>query len=206
MQPPLYFVFSLINSYITEDISSVKVLSCLSTLKIYILGFNRFTMLFQLQVYSKANQLYIYPVFPCGSDGKHSACNVGDLNLIPWLGRSPGKGHGNRLQYSCLENPHEQRSLEGYSPWGCKELDTTERLSTYIYPLFFRLFAHIDRFRVLRRVLCAMQEALISYRFYIKYCVYVSPNLPIYPFPPVAVSLLFTSMAITVLPIIFIFF
>ena len=38
--------------------------------------------------------------------------------------------HGNPLQYSCLENPHEQRRLEGYSSWGHKESDTTERLST----------------------------------------------------------------------------
>ena len=37
---------------------------------------------------------------------------------------------GNSLQYSCLENPHGQRSLAGYSPWGCKELDITKRLST----------------------------------------------------------------------------
>ena len=38
----------------------------------------------------------------------------------------PGGEHGNQLQYSCLENPHGQRSLAGYSPWGCKE---SERLS-----------------------------------------------------------------------------
>ena len=38
-------------------------------------------------------------------DGKESACHVGDLGLIPGLGRSPGGGHGNPLQYSCLENP-----------------------------------------------------------------------------------------------------
>ena len=42
--------------------------------------------------------------FPGGSDGKESACNVGDLGSVPWLGRSPGGGHGNPLQYSCLEN------------------------------------------------------------------------------------------------------
>ena len=40
-----------------------------------------------------------------GSDGKASACNVGDRGLIPGLGRSPGEGNGNLLQYSCLENP-----------------------------------------------------------------------------------------------------
>ena len=49
--------------------------------------------------------------FTGGSDGKESAHNVGDLGLIPGLGRSTGGGHGNPLQYSCLENPHGQRSL-----------------------------------------------------------------------------------------------
>ena len=60
---------------------------------------------------------------------KASACSVGDLGLIPGLGRSPGGGHGNPFQYSCLENPHGQRSLEGYSPWGHRAQHTAERLS-----------------------------------------------------------------------------
>ena len=64
--------------------------------------------------------------FPGGSDGKESACNAGGLGLIPGLGRSPGGGHGNRLQDSYLENPHGQRSLAGYSPWAHKESDITE--------------------------------------------------------------------------------
>ena len=42
--------------------------------------------------------------FPGGSDGKESVCNAGYLGLIPGLGRSPGEGNGNPLQYSCLEN------------------------------------------------------------------------------------------------------
>ena len=42
---------------------------------------------------------------PCGSDGKASAYNAGDLGSIPGSGRSPGEGNGNPLQYSCLENP-----------------------------------------------------------------------------------------------------
>ena len=42
---------------------------------------------------------------PSGSDGKASACNVGDLSLIPGLGRFPGGGHSHPLQYSCQENP-----------------------------------------------------------------------------------------------------
>ena len=46
--------------------------------------------------------------FPSGSESKESACSAGDLNSIPWLGRSPGKGNGNPLQYSCLENPMDR--------------------------------------------------------------------------------------------------
>ena len=48
------------------------------------------------------------------------------MGSIPGLGRSPGGGHGNPLQYSCLENPHGQRSLAGCGPWGRKESDMTE--------------------------------------------------------------------------------
>ena len=69
--------------------------------------------------------------FPGGLDGKKSACNAGDLGSIPGLGRSSGGGHGYPLQYSCLENSHGKRSLVGCSPWGCKELDTTEQLSRH---------------------------------------------------------------------------
>ena len=68
--------------------------------------------------------------FPGGSDDQESACNMGDLGSIPGLGRSPGGGHGNSFQYSCLQNLHGQRSLVGYSPQGRKELDRTERLRT----------------------------------------------------------------------------
>ena len=70
--------------------------------------------------------------FPGGSDGEESTFNTGDLGFIPGLGRSPGGGHGNPLQYSCLENSHGQRSLVGYSPWGQKESDATELLSTHV--------------------------------------------------------------------------
>ena len=76
-----------------------------------------------------------------GSDSKEYTCNAGDLGSIPGLGRSPGGGHSNPLQYSCLGNPHGQRSLAGYSPWGRKESDTTERLhfsfSKNQYIIFF---------------------------------------------------------------------
>ena len=50
--------------------------------------------------------------FPGGSDGKASACNVGDPGSVPGLGRFPGEGNGNPLQYSCLEN-----SMDGEAWW-----------------------------------------------------------------------------------------
>ena len=61
--------------------------------------------------------------FPCDSADKESACNAGDLDSIPGLGRSPGEGKGYPLHYSGLENSMD------YSPWGCKESDRTEKLS-----------------------------------------------------------------------------
>ena len=64
--------------------------------------------------------------FHGGSKSKESACNAGDLDSILGLGRTPRGGNGNTLQYSCLENPHGQRSLKGYSSYGHKELDTIE--------------------------------------------------------------------------------
>ena len=75
----------------------------------------------------------IFLDFPGGSAGKESAWNSGDLDLIPGLRRSPGAGHGNPLQYNCLENPHGQKSLVDYRPWRHKELNTTESLSTAQY-------------------------------------------------------------------------
>ena len=60
--------------------------------------------------------------FPGSSDGKESTCNVGDLGSIPDLGRSP--------RVFLPGEFHEQRSLAGYSLRGCKESDTSERLST----------------------------------------------------------------------------
>ena len=66
--------------------------------------------------------------FPCGSAGKESACNAGDLGSIPALGKSPGEGESYALQYSGLETGL-------YSPQGYKELDMTERLSLYFLQL-----------------------------------------------------------------------
>ena len=68
--------------------------------------------------------------FPRSSADKESTCKCRRPDSIPGLGRSPGGGHGSLLQYSCLENAYGLRGLVGYSPWGCKELDTTEQLNT----------------------------------------------------------------------------
>ena len=96
-----------------------------------------------------------YLGFPGGSADKESACNAGDLASIPGLGRSPGEGNGNPLQYplqypfffffppTLVFLPGEslgQRSLAGYSPPSCKEPDTTEQLS-----LHFKWFYATDR-------------------------------------------------------------
>ena len=59
---------------------------------------------------------------------KVSVCNAGDPGSIPGSGRSPGKGNGNPLQYSCLGNSMD-RGASGYSPWGHKDLDMTEQLN-----------------------------------------------------------------------------
>ena len=66
---------------------------------------------------------------------KNLPANAGyirDAGSIPGSGRTPGGGHGCPFQYSCLENPID-RSLAGYSPWGHKESDTTEAMSTHTY-------------------------------------------------------------------------
>ena len=59
--------------------------------------------------------------FPGGSDGKESACNVGDLGSIPGSGRSPVEGNGSPPVF-LPGKPHGQRSLVGYSPWGSQRV------------------------------------------------------------------------------------
>ena len=57
--------------------------------------------------------------------------DIGNASLIPTSGKSPGEGHGNPLQYSCLEKSHGQRSLAGYSPWGPKK--STDHTCTHTH-------------------------------------------------------------------------
>ena len=86
-----------------------------------------FVKLITLRYFWKVNSipcfcflLYIVSSFPCSSVGKESACNAGDLGLIPGLGGSSGEGNGNPLQYSCLENPLDRGAWQDYSPWVSK--------------------------------------------------------------------------------------
>ena len=64
-----------------------------------------------------------------GSDSKESTYNTEDQCLIPGLGKFPGEENGNPFLYFLPGKSHGQRSLVGYSPWGCKEVETTEGLT-----------------------------------------------------------------------------
>ena len=80
-----------------------------------------------------------------------------DVGSIPGSGRSPGEGTGYPLQYSCLEKSHGQRSLAGYSPWGCKELDTTEWLNTHMTPyIWIYIYIHIHEALNIWHILCIL--------------------------------------------------
>ena len=93
-------------------------------LKAHLLGFKQKGRQFCLVAVNKQKISYLLsaevfcraPNSSGGSVSKESACNTGDLDSIPGLERSLGGQHGNPLQYSCLKNLHEQRSLVGYGP------------------------------------------------------------------------------------------
>ena len=84
-----------------------------------------------------------------GSNGKESACNAGDLGLIPGSGRFLGEGNGYSFQYSCLENSIDRGSSGAIFHGGHKELDTTEQLTLSIlfhmtWNYFIRLLTSIS--------------------------------------------------------------
>ena len=77
--------------------------------------------------YGLVNNAAMFLGFPCGSAGKESACNAGDLASIPGLGRSPREGKGYPLQYSGLENSMD------CIVYGVAESDRTEQLSLSLF-------------------------------------------------------------------------
>ena len=81
----------------------------------------------KVEWFPKSVKLELGTGFPGGSD--ECACSARDSGSIPGWGRSPGGGHGNPLQHSCLGKSQRQRTLVSYSPWSHKESDMTERLS-----------------------------------------------------------------------------
>jgi len=83
--------------------------------------------------------IYLFP-YHGGSDGKESACNVGDLGSISGSGRFPGEGNSDLLQYSCLENSVDRRAWGGYNPCGLKESDATEATNAFTFH-YFLLFS-----------------------------------------------------------------
>ena len=110
-------------------------------------------------------------------------------------GRSPGEGNGNPLQYSCLENSTDRRSLVGYSPWGCKDSDLTEQLtpslslhivSEIVYLLlllicFFLLFKKFFNWRII-----ALQNCFFpSYPHSFKYHLPVTAKSELQSYPPI---------------------
>ena len=97
--------------------------------------------------------IHIYG-FPGGSAGKESACNAGDLGLIPGLGRSPGEGKGYPLRILAWRISWTVQSM------GCKELDMTERLSlihiyVYIY-IFLKFFSTVVYYKIVNIFPCAI--------------------------------------------------
>ena len=89
-----WFPHSVIKASLSEDSQFDRSMS----------GINRCPHLCELHIENPHQAMG----FPGGSDGKESACNAGDLGLIPGSGRSPGKGNGYPLQYSCLVNPKDR--------------------------------------------------------------------------------------------------
>ena len=86
--------------------------------------------------------LFFFQGFPQWLSGKESICSVGEPGSSPGSGRSPGEGNGHPCQYSSLENPMDRRVLEGYSPRGPKESDTTEVTEYACMHIFFIKIFH----------------------------------------------------------------
>ena len=86
------------------------------------------------------NKIKIIFIFLGGSDGEESACNAGNPGSIPGLGRSPGEGHGNPLQYSCLENSMDRGAWQATQSMWLQRVrhDSATNKASYLTSLSFR--------------------------------------------------------------------
>ena len=95
-----------------------------------------------------------------------------ELGSVPGLGRSPGGQNGNPLQYSCLENPHGQRSLVSYSPWGRKDLIQLSKAQHMGESTVFPLLSSRDMFQDPQWML-ETKDSTESYIYYVFSCMYI---------------------------------
>ena len=108
--------------------------------------------------------------FPVGSDGKASVCNVRDLGSIPGLGRFPGEGNGNPLQYSCLENPMDGGAWCRLLSMGSQRVGKTEWLHFHFLDCIKAQF-HWMLLLHLRWSYCVSSVFLITSIFFLIYWV-----------------------------------
>ena len=148
----MLFFFSFLPSFISSSVSPLFPPFLLSFLSLLFLSFlSLFLPLFLL--------VFSLPVFYCtfiGSVVFSSGSEARNADLIPEPGRSLGGRNANPLWYACQDNPKERRACQtGYSPWGCKELDTNEWLSASVVADFsgtqFELCRRLKKSKVANR-------------------------------------------------------
>ena len=101
-------------------------------------------------------ELIFYKII-ISSVGKEAACNAGDLGSIPGLGRCPGEGNGNPLQYSCLENPMDRGAWQA-SPWGHKS--RTYLATKPTPPIQLKFYKQVEVQNLTSRLLCLQNHNL----------------------------------------------
>ena len=125
------------------------------------------------------NTLEPFPDFSGGSDGKESACNARDRGFDLWVGKIPWRRKWQPTSVFLPGKSHGQRSLAGYTPWGCKELDTTGATNT-----FTALWNHLHSTKMSHFYVCSQEtpnfEAFFGTRKVIKknyICLHVTISL-----------------------------
>ena len=136
---------------------------------------------------STAQQLFSYTYihillgFPGDSDGKESASNVGDLAFDPCVRIIPWRREWLPTPVFLPGEFHGQRSLAGCSPWGCKESDTTERLTLSLSCIFLHVLFHMVYHRILTAVPCVHSRTMLFIHLYMDAS--ANPKLRLHPSP-----------------------